>query len=78
MRSGGYLESFLPFEMEKFHLLFLLVIFSFGLFHGGIARVVKSPGQGGSEEWGYVQVRPSKKPKKKKKKQLQSLYKSSM
>ncbi|XVF69046.1 hypothetical protein PTKIN_Ptkin11bG0049900 [Pterospermum kingtungense] len=44
--------------MEKFHVLFLLVIFSFALFHGGIARVVKSPGHGGSEEWGYVEVRP--------------------
>ncbi|XVE59464.1 hypothetical protein DITRI_Ditri05aG0048400 [Diplodiscus trichospermus] len=42
--------------MEKFHVLFLSVFFSFSLFYGGIARVVKS--QGGSEEWGYVQVRP--------------------
>ncbi|XP_022753785.1 serine carboxypeptidase-like 51 isoform X1 [Durio zibethinus] len=42
--------------MEKFHVLVLLVVFSFSLFHGGIARAVKS--QGESEEWGYVQVRP--------------------
>ncbi|XP_022754206.1 serine carboxypeptidase-like 51 [Durio zibethinus] len=42
--------------MENFHVLFLSVFFSFSLFHGGIARAVKS--QGGSEEWGYVQVRP--------------------
>ncbi|XWS28657.1 hypothetical protein CRYUN_Cryun25bG0089700 [Craigia yunnanensis] len=42
--------------MEKFHFLFLLVVFSFSLFHEGTARAVKS--QGVSEEWGYVQVRP--------------------
>ncbi|XVF46804.1 hypothetical protein PTKIN_Ptkin03bG0057700 [Pterospermum kingtungense] len=42
--------------MEKFHVLFLSVFFSFCLFHGGIARPVQS--QTGSEEWGYVEVRP--------------------
>ncbi|EOY33649.1 Serine carboxypeptidase-like 51 [Theobroma cacao] len=42
--------------MEKFYVLCLLVFFSSSLFHGGIARPVKS--QGGSEEWGYVEVRP--------------------
>ncbi|OMO90340.1 Peptidase S10, serine carboxypeptidase [Corchorus olitorius] len=42
--------------MEKSHVLLLLVFFFLSLFHGGIARGIKS--QGGSEEWGYVQVRP--------------------
>ncbi|XVF19819.1 hypothetical protein REPUB_Repub11eG0143600 [Reevesia pubescens] len=43
--------------MEKIHVLVLLLVcFSFSLFHGGIARGVKS--QGGSEAWGYVEVRP--------------------
>ncbi|XVF05280.1 hypothetical protein REPUB_Repub05bG0158200 [Reevesia pubescens] len=43
--------------MENFHVLLLLVFFSFSLFHGGISRaVIKS--QGESEEWGYVEVRP--------------------
>ncbi|KAL4295997.1 hypothetical protein GQ457_12G027850 [Hibiscus cannabinus] len=45
--------------MGKFHVLLLLVFFSFSLFHGGLSRAVKVKSQGGSEEeWGYVQVRP--------------------
>ncbi|KAE9620590.1 hypothetical protein Lal_00019670 [Lupinus albus] len=43
--------------MEKlFHSVILFVLFLGLLFHGGIATYMKS--QDGSEEWGYVQVRP--------------------
>ncbi|XP_022730585.1 serine carboxypeptidase-like 51 isoform X1 [Durio zibethinus] len=53
---SGYLENFCFFIMEKFNVRLLLVFCSLSLFDGGIARAVKS--QGGSEEWGYVEVRP--------------------
>ncbi|TYH53567.1 hypothetical protein ES332_D09G108300v1 [Gossypium tomentosum] len=44
--------------MGNFHFLLLLVFFSFScLFHGGISRAVKSPGES-EEVWGYVEVRP--------------------
>nr|KJB35191.1 hypothetical protein B456_006G103700 [Gossypium raimondii] len=45
--------------MGNFHFLLLLVFFSFScLFHGGISRAVKSPGES-EEVWGYVEVRPT-------------------
>lgn len=42
--------------MEKFNILVISVLFFVPLLHGGITKAARN--QDGSEEWGYVEVRP--------------------